>query len=659
TRLERGEEGEQQRAVQLPFAFPFYGQNWSTAYVMDIGMVGLGRAINRVDTFYQYGPTPAILPLFLDVNPEKSTNAQVFAKSQAERLTLTWDRVPSVNQQNTFTFQLMLHPDGIFDITFRDIAMRAANVYDSTNPSGLIGAVPGGGRPVQLVNLATDLSYRGAAGAGVVDNLYLRLREQIHQPLVPLAYLLIASALLVIGGFPLFLRQNLVQPLDALLDGVKRVNAGDLQVTTPVQFTDEIGFLTDSFNAMTQSLQMEQAQHRQSETALRAITESLETRVADRTRELSALYKVSAIAMRSQDLEALLNESLLVVMEALHCSTGAIYLLADRGDAVEPVRLQVVARHGLPSKLEMPGEKFPTEGALFAAMREQRRPLLIPNIAADPRTPPSMRALGSRAMLMAPLQADERLLGVVGVLRGAEQGFTAEEIAFLATVSDQMGNAVQSQYLRQMAQKSALLEERQRLARDLHDSVTQALYGVTLFAQASRASIYAGNLSLTSQYNERLSETAQQAIKEMRLLIFELRPSLLEQVGLVAALRQRLEVVERHAGVEIEFQVEGATQLPTALESDIYQIAQEALNNILKHSAATRVALRLTTDDRELHLAIQDNGKGFDPEAGGEAAGIGFSSMRERAERMGGRLRIDSKPHAGTRISLTVPVLGG
>ena len=101
TRLERGEEGEQQRAVQLPFAFPFYGQDWRTAYVVDNGMVGLGSAVDWKDVFYYYGPTPAIFPLYLDVLPWETSNVRVFANGGTERLTLTWDRVPGVDLQNS------------------------------------------------------------------------------------------------------------------------------------------------------------------------------------------------------------------------------------------------------------------------------------------------------------------------------------------------------------------------------------------------------------------------------------------------------------------------------------------------------------------------------------------------------------------------------
>ena len=297
----------------------------------------------------------------------------------------------------------------------------------------------------------------------------------------------------------------------------------------------------------------------------------------------------------------------------------------------------------------------PSANGLFAWMCEQRQPVLIADLSTDSRVPAAMRALGARALLMAPVQAEERVLGIVGLLRDATQSFRAEEVALLETISHQMGIAVLGQRLRQTAQQAALLEERQRLARDLHDSVTQSLYSVTLFAQASRSSAGVGNLSLTQQYISRLSEMAQQTLKEMRWLIYELRPALVEEVGLVNALRRRLEMVERRAGVEVEFRVERMGELDAALENAVYSIAQEALNNTLKHAAATYVTIRMSTDARDLRLEIQDDGKGFDPDAVRETAGIGLVSMQERAEQLGGSLSITSKPGQGTRIRLIVP----
>ncbi|MCI0478094.1 MAG: GAF domain-containing sensor histidine kinase, partial [Anaerolineales bacterium] len=331
------------------------------------------------------------------------------------------------------------------------------------------------------------------------------------------------------------------------------------------------------------------------------------------------------------------------MITVLGCQTGAILVAEEKKTAAEPTRLRIVAHQGLPSDLPVDQEMLPSADGLFAQLCAQRQPMLVSDLSTDPRVPAAMRGLGSRALLLAPFRVEQQFFGVIGLLRDAPQGFSVEETTLVGSLANQLSVAARSQRLRQIAQQAALLDERQRLARDLHDSVTQSLYSVTLFAQASRSSAYAGNLSLTQQYVGRLSEMARQALKEMRWLIYELRPALVEEVGLVNALQRRLEMVERRAGIEAQFVVEGMRELDIALENAVYQIAQEAFNNTLKHAAATFVRIRLSMSELDLRLEIQDDGKGFDLDSVGQTAGLGLASMRERARQLGGALSINSK----------------
>ncbi len=626
-------------SVPLGFTFPFFGAESRTVFVTNLGAVSIGEALAADDIQYHYGTTPAIFALGTSLVPGHG----IFANDRGNQLTITWFRMPGLFQEQlTYTFQLVLDKSGVFDISYNGLPanLNYAADQDPLASAWMVGAVPG-----DFTRAPKQMDFSGlplhADSDGLVQDYYLDFRRHLNQLLAPLAWLVIISIVLV-AALPLLIETSLIQHLNVLLRGVEQVNAGNRTVRLPVRYHDEIGFLTESFNAMASQLH--------------DLVANLEARVADRTRELSALYAVSQAAARSQTLETFLEQSLAHFTAALRCTRGMVLLVADGEDAGEPIRLRLVAHCGLSPDLALPAEMLPEANGWFAALRGQRQPIVVADVAADPATPAAMRALGSETLAMAPLHPYGDILGMVGVLRPAERPFTADEITLLTTVSHQTGAAVQNYRLRQTAQELALVEERHRLARDLHDSVTQALYGVTLFAKASQSSIKVGNIPLTTQYIDHLSETARQALKEMRLLIFELRPAVLEQVGLVGALHQRMEAVERRAGVAVEFQVAAIPELPTALESHIYQIAQEALNNILKHSGATWVALRLITQAGELQLTIQDNGKGFDPSGIGETAGLGFTTMRERAERIGGRLQISSAPGKGTRVSLMVPI---
>ena len=213
----------------------------------------------------------------------------------------------------------------------------------------------------------------------------------------------------------------------------------------------------------------------------------------------------------------------------------------------------------------------------------------------------------------------------------------------------------QRQQAEQALRELVVLEERNRLARELHDSVTQVLYSANLMAEAGRRFAGAGDLERAKHYLSRLGDTCQQALKEMRLLVYQLRPLALESEGIVGALRQRLDAVEKRAGMEARLLFDGPIDLPARLEEELYRVAQEALNNALKHAAATSVTVRFASGDGCFTLEVEDNGKGFDPDTVANAGGMGLVSMRERVENLGGALSILSAPGEGTKIKIRVP----
>jgi signal transduction histidine kinase len=204
------------------------------------------------------------------------------------------------------------------------------------------------------------------------------------------------------------------------------------------------------------------------------------------------------------------------------------------------------------------------------------------------------------------------------------------------------------------AEELAVLQERNRLARELHDSVTQSLYSLTLLAEAGQRMIRAEDLQQIAGNQTRLGQIAQQALQEMRLLVYELRPLALKSEGLVGALEQRLETVERRAGIQARVLVEGEVDLAPGLEEELYGIAQEALNNALKHARASKIVLSVRMVDKSVILEVADDGQGFDLAEVQVKGGLGLISMQERAEKIGGQLDIDSAPGEGTRVSVKV-----
>ena len=205
-------------------------------------------------------------------------------------------------------------------------------------------------------------------------------------------------------------------------------------------------------------------------------------------------------------------------------------------------------------------------------------------------------------------------------------------------------------------QESATLEERNRIARELHDSVTQSLYSINLQSDATIMALSSGRVEDAEKRLQTLKDIAQESMTEMRLLIYELHPSILEEAGLVAALRQRLETVESRSGIEVDLQVEGEQRMPIAVEKELYQISLEGLNNVLKHAKAKQVLVRLSFEHDRCRLTIQDDGVGFDLERTDRYGGYGLANIKDRLEQIGGELTIITEPGKGTTLDIEVAI---
>jgi signal transduction histidine kinase len=261
---------------------------------------------------------------------------------------------------------------------------------------------------------------------------------------------------------------------------------------------------------------------------------------------------------------------------------------------------------------------------------------------------------GLQTVISVPLIAQGRMVGAINLGSRTLRSVMPEELLLLASIGQQIGIAVENARLYEQAQQLAIMKERNRLARDLHDSVTQALYGVTLYAEAGARQLLSGEADMVAEHLCEIRTTAQESLREMRLLIFELRLPMLKTEGLAAALQARLESVEARVGLETDLRVKGDGRLSPEVEEGLYRIAQEALNNTLKHAHAQTVSVLLHHNHRTVTLEIADDGIGFEPLQAREKGGFGLRGMEERAARMGGTLTVHSNPGEGTHVKVEV-----
>jgi signal transduction histidine kinase len=349
--------------------------------------------------------------------------------------------------------------------------------------------------------------------------------------------------------------------------------------------------------------------------------------------EIHVLYEIASITNEYSNLSHLLDRALERILSIMQSQGGVIHLWDDETDG-----FIVGAARGVDADTQ-PAASF-VQSVFEGAQAHYSPPL--PNNAES-------------VYIGVPMRARGQAYGTISIIVSATENVGHDEAALLTSIADQIGIAVENARLNTQAHQLAVAEERRRLARDLHDSVTQSLYSLTLFAEAGQRLLRSGDVERVDKYLERLSKTAQDALREMRLLLYELRPYSYESGKLVEALQQRLDAVERRSGLTAHLITGTLPPLSARVEDAIYHIALEALNNSLKHAFASAVMVKLEANDVAFEMEVVDNGSGFESVGVGQG-GMGLSNMRDRAAEIGATLAIDTHVNEGTAVRLTLPL---
>jgi signal transduction histidine kinase len=275
----------------------------------------------------------------------------------------------------------------------------------------------------------------------------------------------------------------------------------------------------------------------------------------------------------------------------------------------------------------------------------------------DPRLNQELVKVGHwQHVIEAPLLAKGRVLGVLVAATGKPVGFDEQHIRLLSLFANQAGLFLENAHLHEKDRAVAILEERNRLARELHDSVTQLLFGLTLNLEAA-AGVLETKPVKAAVLVTRSQEMASEALAEMRSLIFELRPAALQEKGLAAALANHINLFRRRQSIEVTLTLEeGEERLAPEIEFCIYRVAQESLNNVAKHARARHVLVTYSVEREEAVLEVEDDGVGFVPDTEAGAQSFGMTGMRERLVAHGGSLEVLSAPGQGTRIEARIPL---
>ncbi len=424
--------------------------------------------------------------------------------------------------------------------------------------------------------------------------------------------------------------RRITQPVMRLTAAAKEIAGGRYGQQISVQTGDELEELGEQFNQMSSQLQQSYAQ--------------LEERVQSRTKELATLNATAAVASRSLNLQEILDGALDKTLEVLGMQAGGAYSL-------EGSMLVLVAHRSRSAEFVQRASPRPLKGSVVEQAALAEAPLVwLMKDFPEARLKPLLQKEGMAQVVCVPLMAKRKLVGAFTMGTYEAREIAPEELSLLAAIGQQIGVAVENAHLYQAAEETATAAERTRLARELHDAVTQTLFSASLIAEVL-PDVWSRNEAEGKRRLDELRQLTRGALAEMRTLLVELRPNALVQIPLPDLLRQLCESLVGRARLPIEFSAEGKRKLPPDVQVALYRITQEALNNVVKHSKATQGVVTLRLQDT-VRLSIADDGCGFEP-ADVPPDHLGLKIMRERAEAIGARIAIDGEPGEGTLVSVS------
>lgn len=453
----------------------------------------------------------------------------------------------------------------------------------------------------------------------------------------------------------------LTRPVLHITRVARGVEKGDLTLRAPVWAKDEIGELGQAFNAMIESLARSRRE-----------LETFNEQLHQRYRELAVLYEIAGMASQSLNAERILNDGLEKILEIAEAEAGAVTLLDEVDD-----RLTLRAQRNMPPALLNSSALYCQGEGLICQVIQAGQPLFIENIGNQPHIQDALAAVsqeyGYRAFASVPIRSKGKVLGALNILSQARQRFEPEDVSLLVAVGNQLGVAIENARLwEELKQKEAVRarllakvvsaqeEERERISRELHDETGQAL--TTLLVQLKMLE-RSPDLEAIHQQTAGLRELTAQTLEEVRRLALDLRPSALDDLGLVPALEWYIAEFARNAKIQVYFETHDLDdiRLPHEMEIVLYRIVQETLTNVARHSQAARVWVQLEREDSTVRVSIEDDGQGFDVEETlqSQEHSLGLLGMRERVELIGGSFHLESAPGSGTRLRIEAPLPPG
>jgi len=364
-------------------------------------------------------------------------------------------------------------------------------------------------------------------------------------------------------------------------------------------------------------------------------------------REIEILKDIAELLNEGTNMNQVLSEVLKRLLEVTGLQVGWIFLIDEQG------RHELAASHALPPALSYNQCSRMKNGQCWCVNSYNSKKLKkATNIIECQRIEEAIiEQLGDHLGLThhatVPLRAGNERFGLLNVGSPYKTHFNKSELALLESIAFQIGTALKRIKLTKTEKETALIAERNRLARDLHDSVNQLLFSLSLTARAGIEMTGDEKVKETFRY---MQDLAQEALGEMRALIWQLRPQGLEN-GIVSAIRGYAEML----GLNVQYEISGITSFPIKVEETLWRIGQEALANCKKHAGANHITLFMTVNDHSVQMVISDDGCGFHFDPNREIPTLGLKNMKQRTEALNGSFLLQTVPQKGTTITVQIP----
>lgn len=374
--------------------------------------------------------------------------------------------------------------------------------------------------------------------------------------------------------------------------------------------------------------------------------------IDDCRKRLEALLSITEATGSELPLHQLYHQVLQTVFDVTGYSSGAIRLYNQQQRV-----FSLVAQRGMNPRMLEDLQHIPDNVSFQAEVARTLRPAWTTDLPNDPRLISAGEVeAGYKHLVSVPLLANNRLVGTMELATSSESSWTAAELRFLASIGRQVGASIQAVKLSEQSRDLAILQERERLSRELHDGLAQTITVLRMRAEEAMYCLEEGNVAAAEDTLEQITHIAQLAYRDIHDDIVGLRIVPGQEQGLLATLTDYFDRFQKQWGIDVEFvrPDDLLCPLPLLTEIQLIRIVQEAMTNIRRHARATHVTVVLVNDDAALHLSLTDDGCGFDPSEKYDGH-FGLHVMKERATSVNGEVTVDSKPDQGTRVSVTVP----